>query len=638
VNSRATGTPGFLETVLAAFDRAEVRWALLRGKVRGRVTGRDVDLLIAGDDLGPAEDVIFAMGGVALPRARRPWHRFYLLRDPRTRERVVLDVVSELIYGAQLRIPSGLGAGCVDRRTRDGTGYVLDPTDMFWTVLLHCLLDKDHVAERRRAELADTVEKVKRPSPGEAFFEGLCPQGWSADRAIEAVAAHDWDALAMLGRQLSPRAEPTTQTESAVELALQGEPAADVPRRRMRRAAGAVYPLVWRAVGLGVTPHILDVAETASADAIVVSLSRRPGICEVVLLVPEEQKGRLVAALQKHHYWRALGRWNRMTHVGVERIDAISPSQLAASGRTWEDLRRSSSPMPGRIHCRRASAGTRSLIAAMAAAGRQPEPLIQDGRSRMKVVERAGESRATAFRNPRARRVIVSFSGLDGAGKTRQIDALAAAAGQHHSVDVLWLPTKVWPEPLLNRLPAGPRSRLGPKRRTVVSDTADHGSRGGQGARMQNVSATAGGRSFADAVRSAVWFAVATVAAASVGLSLRRRASSSSADLLVLDRYRLDSLVKLQFWYPDVSQAWLGRVVGALAPAPDVEFLLCVDPAVAYARKPEQWSVRQLARQARLYDRLAAGPMHVVALDAQRDVDDVAREVLSQVGPILDGC
>jgi thymidylate kinase len=242
----------------------------------------------------------------------------------------------------------------------------------------------------------------------------------------------------------------------------------------------------------------------------------------------------------------------------------------------------------------------------------------------MKVVGRAGRSRPVGLRKPRVKPVRVSFSGLDGAGKTRQIDALVAAVGEHHSVDVLWLPTEVWPEPLLNRLPAGFRSRLGPKRTTVVGDPT--------------MSTTMGGNSFADALRSAMWVAIGTVAAISVGLSLRRRASNGSADVLVLDRYRLDSVVKLQSWYSDVSNAWLARVVRALAPAPDVEFLLRVEPAVAYARKPEQWSVDQLSRQARLYDQLAAGPLRVVTLDAEEDVDDVARQVSSHVRAFLDGC
>jgi hypothetical protein len=198
------------------------------------------------------------------------------------------------------------------------------------------------------------------------------------------------------------------------------------------------------------------------------------------------------------------------------------------------------------------------------------------------------------------------------------------------------MPTRVWPEPLLNQLPPGFRSRLGPRRTTPVAHTPV-GPVDGVPTRLERAGRESAGRATpVDAVRSAVWTAIATVAAVSVGLSLRRRASDSPAELVVLDRYRLDSLVKLQCWYPDVSAAWLTRIIDALAPPPDVEFLLRVDPTVAYARKPEQWSVTQLSGQARLYDRLAAGHGHVVTLDAQADPGDLAREVLTQVGAVID--
>jgi len=224
----------------------------------------------------------------------------------------------------------------------------------------------------------------------------------------------------------------------------------------------------------------------------------------------------------------------------------------------------------------------------------------------------------------RGRPVRVSFSGLDGAGKTLQIDALVAAVAGDHTVEVIWLPTKVWPESLLNRLPAGFRSRLGPKRTAVLRAPE-------AGSGRPRVT-----RGLGDVVRSFLWLMIATFAAVSVGVSLRRRASRTGADVLVLDRYRLDSLVKLHFWYAEASAAWLSTVVRALAPAPDVEILLRVNPEVAFARKPEQWSVAQLSKQAGLYDRFAAGPLQVVTLNAEADVEDIAREVRTRVRAVLD--
>jgi thymidylate kinase len=254
----------------------------------------------------------------------------------------------------------------------------------------------------------------------------------------------------------------------------------------------------------------------------------------------------------------------------------------------------------------------------------------------MTVLARTAANRGTG-RGPRpSRQVRVSFSGLDGAGKTRQIDALVAAVGPEVSVEVLWIPFKVWPESLLNRLPAGFRARLGPKRVTAAQQPSGAGTGGGVGNGTSPPRSPLAG-STARTAGAIVWTVIATLAAVSAGLGLRRRARAASADLVILDRYRLDSLVKLQFWYGDVSPDWLTRVVTALAPAPDLELLLRVDPEVAYARKPEQWSVEQLSRQARRYERLARRLDQVVVLEGHEHPDELAHRVGSLVEAVRRG-
>lgn len=473
---------------LAALDEAGIRWVLLRGAQGLGEEGRDVDLLVDADDLVSLEKTLYGLGAVALPRRMHPWHRFYVLGGMRPGRGVKLDVVTELIYCRSAPIRSGLEAVCLDRRrSRDGI-YVLDPTDMFWTVLLHCVLDKQHISERRRAELVAVVDEVSRPCQGEQLFERLCPPGWSAARALESVRSEDWEALARLGQQLGQPAPAAAHRRREWRV---GRPA-----RGARAAAGSIYPALWRA-----------------------------------------------------NRWSREG-WRRLSERGVAQMRSVR-SFVADT------------PPPGQVR--------------------------------------------------------VSFSGLDGAGKTRQIDSLVAAVEDTHSVDVLWIPFRIWPESLLNRLPASFRSRLGPKRRTTSSD--------------KNVLESASRHS--EAGRSLVWTAVGTFAAISAGLSLRRRAAASRAELLVLDRYRLDTIVKLQYWYADVPAAWLARVVGFIAPAPDVEFLLRVEPEVAHRRKPEQWSVSELSRQARLYNQLGTGAFPVVTLDGHQPSDEIARQVRSRVRAIL---
>jgi thymidylate kinase len=243
----------------------------------------------------------------------------------------------------------------------------------------------------------------------------------------------------------------------------------------------------------------------------------------------------------------------------------------------------------------------------------------------------------TEARRPRRRPLTVSFSGLDGAGKTHQIESMVNSLAPDRSVEVVWVPFKIWPESLLNRLPADFRSRLGPRRRVLPDASATTLAEPVAGGDVVHRSAADVPRAGVGhrVARAAFWWTVGTFAAVSGGLSLRRRARANSADVLVLDRYRLDTLVKLQFWYADVPGRWLAQVVRLLAPAPDAEFLLRVDAAVAFERKPEQWSVEQLSTQARVYDVLAAELGHVVALDGGQSPEAVATTVASHVRNVL---
>jgi thymidylate kinase len=220
----------------------------------------------------------------------------------------------------------------------------------------------------------------------------------------------------------------------------------------------------------------------------------------------------------------------------------------------------------------------------------------------------------------KSRRLVVSFSGLDGAGKTRQVDALVEELGGPEHAEVLWVPFRIWPEPLLSKLPASLRSRIGPNRRSRPP------SRAGGPPRPHRTA------SLVSASRRGIWALIAFIAAVSAGLSLRRRVAVSKSEVLLLDRYRIDSIVKLLYWYPEVSRSLLAGVVRTLAPAPDVEIYLRLDPDTAYLRKPEQWTRAQLARQAQLYDQIMERFPSALVLDAREDPQVLARAVRDAVG------
>jgi hypothetical protein len=193
-----------LDEVFAELDLQEIRWSVLRGAADLENLERDVDLLVASQDLVNFEEVVIRLGGAPLPKSLHGWHRFYWFRRGRLADPgLTLDVVSTLKYGRGGQVATDLAPGCLERRVRAGSRYELAPTDSFWTVMLHCLLDKGEVKERRAHELEEALPSLMRPSDGEAAVAALCPEGWSADRLIESVRRGDWQSINGLAASLS---------------------------------------------------------------------------------------------------------------------------------------------------------------------------------------------------------------------------------------------------------------------------------------------------------------------------------------------------------------------------------------------------------------------------------------------------
>lgn len=507
-----------MERIFPALDHGGVRWALLRGRADLSDAARDVDLLVARADLPALEKVVEELGGVPLPRWLQGWHRFYWFRrSGLAKPGLMLDVVTTLTYGRDGRLPTDLADGCLERRVRVGSTYDLSPTDAFWTILLHCLLDKGGVKERRAQELSAALPGLVRPSDGEAVVADICPPGWSPDRLIECVQRGDWEAVGRLGRSLIGAA--AAQAGSSDDRVL-GD------RRTRHRPAG---------VGASV-------------------------------------KRRLPS------------RDSRAGHAA---------KTLYAAG--WKLTHQTK------------------------------------GRKRTRGTQMVKGTQLTKQDRP----VRVSLSGLDGSGKSRQTAALVADLSTERSVELVWVPFDIWPGTMLKFLPTRVRVLLGPRGRTVATEhlTVEQLATRAQDAQEGQLSPH---RSTQPLVRS-FWWCVATFAAISAGVSLGRRLNRVTAELVVLDRYRLDTIVKLQSWYPTVSPTWVARIVLRLTPTPDVECLLRVSGTEAYARKPEQYNVTQLTRQAALYDQLVAFVPGAFAVNGQDNPEAVTAALCASVRKALDG-
>jgi thymidylate kinase len=170
--------------------------------------------------------------------------------------------------------------------------------------------------------------------------------------------------------------------------------------------------------------------------------------------------------------------------------------------------------------------------------------------------------------NTRVRRpILVSFSGVDGAGKSTQIENLRSwleSQGQRTHLLAFWDNVVV-----LSRYREGFVHKV-------------YGSERGIGApgkpvnrRDKNVR-----KWYLTLFRHSLYMLDAIELCAVVG-----RAKRSGSDVVIMDRYIYDELANLPL--ANVLSRAFVRFVTGFVPRPDVAYLLDADPDAAYARKPE---------------------------------------------------
>jgi thymidylate kinase len=223
---------------------------------------------------------------------------------------------------------------------------------------------------------------------------------------------------------------------------------------------------------------------------------------------------------------------------------------------------------------------------------------------------------------------LVTLSGLDGAGKSSQGHLIQARLEQQGlRASVAWLPIAFNPsvEAFRDSLKSASR-RLRPGR-----------SSSGEAANADRAPDADLARALVhrSAVAMHVWVTILAVANLVTNWRLTLR-HSRTHDVLLLDRYSLDTAVRLAAWYGERGsvrfQTWLVR---ALSPRPLCAFLLDVAPETALARKRDKWDLDELAQQAGMY-RDRAGEFAVMRVDGELPADQIAdritREVLRHLG------
>jgi thymidylate kinase len=202
----------------------------------------------------------------------------------------------------------------------------------------------------------------------------------------------------------------------------------------------------------------------------------------------------------------------------------------------------------------------------------------------------------------------ISFSGIDGAGKSTQIERLCASLQQIGlSVRMVCFWDHV--------------ARL-----TRFRESAGHVVFGGDTG-IGTPSAPISRRD--KNVRSWFMTAIRLFLYSLDAISLRvlvKRAQNSGADLLIFDRFIYDELanLELQHW---MMRAY-ARAIGRFVPKPDISYLLDADPVAARARKPEYpLEFLDFNRKSYLALNNLACRFQVIA---PMTADDVEREVLQR--------
>jgi thymidylate kinase len=220
---------------------------------------------------------------------------------------------------------------------------------------------------------------------------------------------------------------------------------------------------------------------------------------------------------------------------------------------------------------------------------------------------------AMRVRDQRAETVCVSFSGIDGAGKSTQIAALRARAeemGLRVRVIAFW-----------DEIAA----------LTGVREGAGHKLFGGEkGVGRPEAPVNRRDKNVQSWPMSCVRLGLYLLDA----FSLRRAMKSalrSGADLVIFDRYMYDELANLNLGNP-LMRAYVRGIMG-LIPRPQVSYLLDADPAAARARKPEYpLEFLHANRQRYLELNRLIGGLTVVAPMA---IEDAKQEVLRHAAEML---
>jgi thymidylate kinase len=275
----------------------------------------------------------------------------------------------------------------------------------------------------------------------------------------------------------------------------------------------------------------------------------------------------------------------------------------------------------GWAHAQSSAAGWSSRKAVVALERLYRSGVPTSARARMAALAEIHGSRAHAMKivlRAKKHAALVTFSGLDGSGKTSQAEAVRESLETTSGETVIvW--TRLSYNPSLKALAAPIKALLGGRAKTADNVTGTAGAADpGKELRKKSAVVTQG------------WATAVAIANAAAQRRVTRYHLRRGRNV-ISDRYTLDSRVHLRYRYGERKrfrvQAW---IISAVSPTPTLSYLVEVPPEVAYERKAEQYDLEQLQRQARLY-REEADALDVTRLDGTRPRDELAGQIGAEV-------
>lgn len=154
-----------LTDVFLDVNRRNIKYCLLRGADELSIDShkKEIDLLVLPDYIHEFTMVVKQLGFVTLPSWGHAPHHFFLAYEKNSDTWIKLDVVTTLVYGRPLRyLHLELAESFAENRISHEILFTLSPQHEFFTLFLHCLLDKGSFAFRHRSRLVDLLRIISK--------------------------------------------------------------------------------------------------------------------------------------------------------------------------------------------------------------------------------------------------------------------------------------------------------------------------------------------------------------------------------------------------------------------------------------------------------------------------------------------